>query len=58
MEAFFQSLSVATRLSAYGIDGKDAGRQVAERLAKRGAKLGEYGDIGPDEVKAIILLAQ
>jgi len=58
MEAFFQSLSVATRLSAYGIDGKDAGRQVAERLAKRGAKLGEYGDIGPEEVKAIILLAQ
>jgi NADP-dependent alcohol dehydrogenase len=58
MEAFFQSLAVATRLSAYGIDAKDAGRQVAERLAKRGAKLGEYGDIGPEEVKAIIQLAQ
>ncbi|MEI7946621.1 MAG: iron-containing alcohol dehydrogenase [bacterium] len=58
MEAFFQSIDVATRLSAYNIDAKDAGKQVAERLAKRGAKLGEYGDIGQAEVQKIIELAK
>jgi NADP-dependent alcohol dehydrogenase len=58
MEAFFQSIDVATRLSAYSIDAKDAGKQVAERLAKRGAKLGEYGDIGQVEVQKIIELAK
>lgn len=58
MEAFFQSIDVATRFSAYQIDAKDAGKQVAERLAKRGAKLGEYGDIGQAEIQAIIELAQ
>lgn len=58
MEAFFQSIGVATRFSAYGIDAADAGRQVAERLSKRGLKLGEYGDLAQAEVQAIIQLAQ
>jgi NADP-dependent alcohol dehydrogenase len=58
MEAFFQSINVATRFSAYGIDAKDAGKQVASRLAKRGAKLGEYGDLGQAEIQAIIELAK
>jgi NADP-dependent alcohol dehydrogenase len=58
MEAFFQSIGVATRLSVYSIDAKDAGKQVAERLEKRGAKLGEYGDLGQAEVQAIIELAK
>lgn len=58
MEAFFQSVNVATRLSAYNIDAKDAGKQVAARLAKRGVKLGEYGDLGQAEVETIIELAK
>jgi len=58
MTAFFQSVGVPTTLSAYGISADDAGRQVAERLAKRGAKLGEYEDLGAEEVRAIIALAQ
>lgn len=58
MEAFFQSLDVATRLSAYGLDAIEAGKQVAERLAKRGVKLGEYSDLGQAEVQAIIELAK
>jgi NADP-dependent alcohol dehydrogenase len=58
MEAFFRSVGVPTRLSEYGIDAADAGRQVAERLAKRGIKVGEYGDLGPKEVQAIVLLAK
>jgi NADP-dependent alcohol dehydrogenase len=58
MEKFFQSIDVPTRLSAYNIDPAVAGKQVAERLAKRGLKLGEYGDIGPAEVEKIIALAK
>ena len=58
MEAFFQSVGAPTTLSAYGIDAADAGRQVAARLAKRNAKLGEYADLGEAEVRAIITLAQ
>ena len=57
-EAFFKSVGVPTRLSEYGIDAADAGRQVAERLAKRGARLGEYGDLGAKEVQEIVLLAK
>ncbi len=58
MEAFFRSVGVPTRLSEYGVDAADAGRQVAERLAKRGAKIGEYGDLGTKEVQEIIALAK
>lgn len=58
MEAFFRSVGVPTRLSEYGIDAADAGRQVAERLAKRGVKLGEYGDLGPEAVREIVALAK
>ncbi len=57
-EAFFQSLGVPTRLSAYGIDASEAGRQVAERLARRGVKIGEFKDLGANEVQAIVALAQ
>ncbi len=57
-EAFFRSVGVPTRLSEYGLDAEEAGRRVAERLAKRGVTLGEYGDLGPEAVRAIIALAQ
>lgn len=57
-EAFFKSVGVPTRLSEYGIDAEEAGRQVAERLAKRGVKIGEFGDLGPKEVQEIVALAK
>jgi len=57
-EAFFRSVGVPTRLSEYGIDAAEAGKQVAERLAKRGVKIGEYGDLGAKEVQEIVALAK
>jgi NADP-dependent alcohol dehydrogenase len=57
-EAFFKSVGVPTRLSEYGIDAAEAGQKVAERLAKRGALIGEFGDLGPKEVREIVALAK
>jgi NADP-dependent alcohol dehydrogenase len=57
-EAFFRSVGVPTRLSEYGIDAAEAGQKVAERLAKRGVKIGEFGDLGADAVRAIVALAK
>ncbi len=57
-EAFFRSVGVPTRLSEYGIDAVEAGRQVAERLATRGVLIGEFGDLGPKEVREIVALAK
>ncbi|HRU71310.1 MAG TPA: iron-containing alcohol dehydrogenase [Kiritimatiellia bacterium] len=58
MEAFFQFLGVPTRLSAYNVDADEAGRLVAERLARRGVKIGEYGDLGEQAVREIVALAR
>ena len=58
MEAFFKAVGVPTRLSEYGVEATDAGRQVADRLSKRGVKIGEYGDLGSKEVMEIVLLAK
>ena len=57
-EAFFKSVGVPMRLSEYGIDAAEAGRLVAERLAKRGVMIGEFGDLGAKEVKEIVELAK
>lgn len=54
---WFESLGIATKLSAYVEPGNTAAN-VADRLAKRGAgALGERGDITPDVVKRILDLA-
>lgn len=58
MEAFFRLVGVPTRLSEYGIDAAEAGAKVAERLAKRGVLIGEYGDLGEKEVREIVALAK
>ncbi len=58
MESFFHSVGVPTRLSDYGIDAVEAGHQVASRLAKRGIKIGEFGDLGEKEVREIVALAK
>jgi len=57
-EAFFKSVGVPTHLSEYGIDVVEAGAKVADRLTKRGLKLGEYGDLGAKEVREIVALAK
>lgn len=54
-EAFFESMGVPTRLSAYGIDAKEAAAKVRARLEVRGAKLGENGLLSPADVEKIIL---
>lgn len=55
-EEFFHSMGVPTRLSDYSI-GAEAADAVAERIRKRGAKFGEHGDIGPQEIAEILRLA-
>ncbi len=57
-EAFFRSVGVPTRLGDYGISEAEAGQKVAERLAKRGVMIGEFGDLGPKEVREIVALAK
>ncbi len=54
-EEFFQSLGVKTKLRDYDIP-EDAAEIVAARLDRRGAKLGEYADIGRKEVAEILRL--
>jgi NADP-dependent alcohol dehydrogenase len=54
--AFFESLGTRTRLKDYGV-GPDVAGAVAGRLGARGAKLGERGDIGPEEVKEVLALS-
>lgn len=57
MRAFFESVGVPTRLSAYGV-GAEAAATVAERLEKRGwVALGERQDVTPALVKRILTLA-
>ncbi len=58
MEAFFQSVGVPTHLSAYNVDVDEAGRLVAERLARRGTQLGEYGDLDEQAVREIFARAR
>ncbi|MBN2581176.1 MAG: iron-containing alcohol dehydrogenase [Pirellulales bacterium] len=54
-EDFFRSLGVGTRLAEYNIP-KEAGRLVADRLAKQGRPLGERGDLKSQDVEAILQL--
>lgn len=56
-EQFFRSLGVGTRLADYSIP-HEAIDLVADRLAKRGMKLGEHQDLGERAVKEILALRQ
>lgn len=53
---FFQSLGVPTTLRDHGI-GREAADLVAARLAERGVRLGEHGDLDADQVRSIVLAA-
>jgi NADP-dependent alcohol dehydrogenase len=52
---FFESLGVPTTLRDHGLPPEAADR-VAERIAAKGWKLGEHQDIGPEEIRQILLL--
>jgi len=54
--AFFESVGVPTRLSAYSVDAAEAAGQVADRFRARGTNLGEHEAITPDGIQAIVLL--
>jgi NADP-dependent alcohol dehydrogenase len=54
-EAFFEGLGVPTRLPAYGIDAQEAANRISARFAERGTVHGEHKDMGPAEVRDILL---
>lgn len=54
---FYHALGVRTAPADYGVP-PEGFAQVADRLAARGAKLGEHGAIGRDEVVAILELCR
>lgn len=55
VEGFFEKMGVKTHLSDYGLDD-EAIAKVSDRLAKRGWKLGECGNITADTVKEILTI--
>ncbi|MBK5722497.1 iron-containing alcohol dehydrogenase [Dysgonomonas sp. Marseille-P4677] len=55
VEGFFETMGVKTHLSDYGL-GDEAIEKVSKRLADRGWKLGECGNITSDVVKEILIL--
>jgi NADP-dependent alcohol dehydrogenase len=56
-EQFFRSLGVGTRFSDYSIP-QEAAEIVPSRIAKRGMKLGEHGDLGEKAVREIVALRE
>ena len=54
-EQFFRSLGVGTRFSDYNIP-YEAIEIVAARIAKRGMKLGEHGDLGEKKMREILVM--
>jgi NADP-dependent alcohol dehydrogenase len=56
-EQFFRSLGVGTRFSDYKIP-HDAIEIVVARIAKRGMKLGEHGDLEEKAVREILVLRE
>lgn len=55
VEGFFEKMGVKTHLSDYGL-GHEAIVKVSDRLAQRGWKLGECGNITADVVKEVLTI--
>jgi NADP-dependent alcohol dehydrogenase len=53
-EAFFLTLGMPVRLSAYGIDAEDSARRVEARFRERNSVFGEDGDIDAAAAAAIV----
>ena len=56
-EGFFRSLGMKTRLSEYGVDGRNF-EEIGNRIEKRGLKLGENQAIGKKEILEILELCK
>jgi NADP-dependent alcohol dehydrogenase len=54
-EEFLKSIGMPVRLADYNIDAQEAAEKIRARFAARGTKLGERGDIGPDDAAEIVL---
>ena len=54
-EDFFAKLGVSLKLSAYGIDAKDAAEKVSQRFTERNTVLGEKQNVTPEVVKEVLL---
>jgi NADP-dependent alcohol dehydrogenase len=54
---FFERMSVATRLSAYGIDGSSIAVLIAKLTEHGMTALGEHGDVTPEVSRQILELA-
>jgi len=54
---FFESMGVATRLSAYGLDEQVIAQVVAKLEEHQFVQLGEHGDITPQDAARILQLA-
>lgn len=50
---FFELMGIPTKLSEYGLSAGDIDRIIA-RFEQRKRKLGEKGDLGPDEIRQIL----
>ena len=53
-EGFFRQMGVMTRLSEYGVDDASAPAKIADNRARLGLPLGEHGNVGRDEIAAIM----
>jgi NADP-dependent alcohol dehydrogenase len=51
--SFFESIGIPTRLSDYKVPEETIGK-ITARFAKRGYKVGERGEVGPEEIKLIL----
>ena len=57
-EAFFNSLGIETKLSAYGVDTSGIEQRAAQQLENYGwIALGEHKDITPSDVEKILAMA-
>ena len=50
---FFESMGIPTKLPDYQVPTETIGK-IYDRFVKRGYKIGEKADIGPDEIKSIL----
>lgn len=52
-EAFFESLGIPSKASAYGI-GEETIAEIEKRFAERNQKIGEHGDISAEDIRKIL----
>jgi NADP-dependent alcohol dehydrogenase len=57
-DAFFHSIGIETKLSAYTTDYKGTGAEIARRLKERGmTAIGEHGTLTPEDAEKIVELS-